>query len=196
MKITKTAFGKAISKNLAPGKRLDSGVVKKVLEKTGVNLRHAGEIRTSQVKAAFEELKKEGMLKSSASSSGVSAFKSTVAKEVDIEAHPGLSEKQKLVHAKAMLHERMDEEAAAKKRVDEAFGAVRNGGQAKPGDAGRANAARVPVGGGAIAGAARHQSEPEKVMSSFGSSSVKKGETVAPAKKSDKPEEPPDIFGY
>lgn len=121
MKISRTAFSKAIASNLSQGNRINSGKVIKALQKVGIDPRFKGEVKEHQLRSAFDKLKEEGLLKDKAQSAGLYSFKESVKKEANKEAHPELSAEKKLAFAKQHLRERLDEEAAKKQRITEAI---------------------------------------------------------------------------
>lgn len=127
MKITRSAFAKAVAKQLAPGKRIASAEVQKTLQQMGMDPRFKGEVKEYQLRGAFETLKEKGLLKSSAAATGTYAFSQTVKQEAHHEANPGLSKEKQLAHSKSLLRERLDEEAAKKQRMTEALNGVQKG---------------------------------------------------------------------
>ncbi len=127
MKITRSAFAKAVAKQLAPGKRLNSAEVQKTLQKMGVDPRFKGEVKEYQLKDAFETLKEKGLLKSSAVTTGHYVFNESVKKEAHQEANPGLSKEKQLAHSKSVLRQRLDEEAIKKLRITEALNGAQKG---------------------------------------------------------------------
>lgn len=122
MKITKSAFSKAIASNLSTGNRIGSGKVIKALQKAGIDPRFKGEVKEHQLRAAFDSLKQEGLLKEKMKNAGMYAFKETVQKAATAEASPELSKERQLAIAKMHLHERMKEEDDKKQRISEALG--------------------------------------------------------------------------
>lgn len=192
MKITKSALENAVAKNLPAGKRVNSAEVRGILAKAGVDLRYKGAVRESQVKTAFEALKKEKMLKARASGEGINAFKGVVKKEVDLEANPGLSKERQQAHAKALLRERLDEEAAKKQKITEAL-APRKGAPAAKDKTSSASTAR-PAMGGVVVPESRGAATAKPVMSSLGGGPSFRAGSIG--KNEPEKEKPlPDIFG-
>ncbi|MEW5902388.1 MAG: hypothetical protein AB1715_13065, partial [Acidobacteriota bacterium] len=202
MKITKSAFEKAVAKSLTTGKRVGSTEVRKVLESAGVDIRFKGQVKESQIKGAFEALKREGLLKGKVQGAGLISFKQSVGKEAQVEAHPGLSEEQRQALAKRTMRERIAEEQAKKERMGEALGFGKKEGAepAQPGVAKTSVGAAGPhlaVSGGRIAGQAERASRPAKAVTSLGGGPTYRPEKGAEPPRPQKKEEPllPDMFG-
>jgi hypothetical protein len=212
MKITRSAFAKAVAKQLAPGKRINSAEVQKTLQQMGVDPRFKGEVKEYQLNSAFETLKEKGLLKSSASATGNIAFKDSVKREAQHEAHPGLSKEKQLAHSKALLRERLDEEAAKKQRMTDALNNVQKGtkGEGKSGGSHTAGnsltppaIAKAPIGhvrereGDVAMRSAAVQDVP---VARDGSSAIEGQGTSRPniaslPSRDQRTQEPPDMFG-
>jgi hypothetical protein len=204
--ITKSAFASALRKNLSPGKRADSADVRKSLQKIGLDLRFKGRVKDSEVKTAFEHLKKEGFIKQASQAAGLHAFRDSVARSVEEEAHRGLSEEQKLAHAKKLLRERMAEEEEKEKNLKAALGAPRTSvrdkteGVAAGAAKENARASRItPVRTETFG--YHHKEAPSKKSAPLpiaGSSFKARPEAKKPSPKNLKNAEvePPDLFGY
>lgn len=208
MKITRSAFAKAVAKQLAPGKRINSAEVQKTLQQMGVDPRFKGEVKEYQLKDAFETLKEKGLLKSSAAATGQHVFTDSVKKEAHHEANPGLSKEQQLAHNKSLLRERMDEEAAKKQRITEAL-------QGGKGSAGHTKAsgeksgsvppamAKAPIGSAVVQSRRPNDTSVRPAAPAAAWEGPSQGEeqavirarTVPPVQQDQRTQEPPDMFG-
>jgi transcriptional regulator with GAF, ATPase, and Fis domain len=204
MKISRGAFEKAVAKNLAVGKRVSSAEVRKTLQKIGIDPRFKGQVRESQLKMAFQVLKEKGLLKQQAQTAGEVSFRTSVKKEAQHEAHPGISKERAQALAKGRLREQMAEEEAKKQRITEALGGAKQKapGAAAPVRTERGAAmpsmARTSLPGkpgqqreqviGAVTGALPPEPAPP------GQKPSARPEPIAP-KKPELAPEPPDMFG-
>lgn len=131
MKITRANFAKAITKQLAFGKRMNSMEVQKTLQGLGVDPRFAGEVKESTLKKAYDTLKDKGLLRGEATNAGKISFEKTVIKDVAAQQRTGLTDAQKKMNTKSLLKERLQEEATTKKNLGNAVDRITNIGLGK-----------------------------------------------------------------